>query len=307
MIRSMTGYGRGERRWSHGTVVAELRTVNHRHLEVGIRMPRELAPLEPAIKKRIQGQFGRGRLDLTVTVNGTQVPRRKPVVDITLARAYAAALGRLRETLGLRGEVDLTLLAGLRDVISVVEVEPAALPTQPVEAAVAAAIKQVAVMRTTEGRAIAKDMLKRLGLIERMLRQIEAQAPKAAVRHQARLSRRIEQLTGPGMPGGEGVAGQQESISTPGGRLAQELIAWADRSDISEEIQRLRSHLAQFRQMTAHPGADGAGKRLDFLLQEMNREVNTIGSKADDADIALQVVGMKSELEKIREQVQNVE
>lgn len=272
-------------------------------------MPREFAHLEPVIKKRIQDQFGRGRLDLTVTMNGTPAPRRKPVVDMTLARAYCQALGRLRETLGLRGEADLPLLAGLRDVISVVEVEPASMPAQPVEAAVAAAIKQVAAMRAAEGRAIARDLLKRLGLIERMLRQIEAQAPKAATRHQARLSRRIEQLAGSGLAAGAGEppAGQLELTSTHGGRLAQELVAWADRSDISEEIQRLRSHSAQFRQMTAHPGADGAGRRLDFLLQEMNREVNTIGSKADDADIALQVVGMKSELEKIREQVQNVE
>lgn len=297
----MTGYGRSERRRPQGTVVAELRSVNHRHLEVGTRLPREFAHLEPVIKKRIQDQFGRGRLDLTVTMNGTPAPRRKPVVDMTLARAYCQALGRLRETLGLRGEVDLPLLAGLREVISVVEVEPASMPAQPVEAAVAAVIKQVAAMRAVEGRAIARDLLKRLGLIERMLRHIEAQAPKAAARHQARLSRRIEQLTGmiPGVAAGEGADGR--------GRLAHELIAWADRSDISEEIQRLRSHIVQFRQMTAHPGADGAGKQLDFLLQEMNREVNTIGSKADDAEIALQVVGMKSELEKIREQVQNVE
>lgn len=295
MIKSMTGYGRSETRGSDGTVVAELRSVNHRHLEVSTRLPHDLAALEPALKKRFQDRFARGRLDLTVTVRGTTPPRRVPVLDVALARAYHARLAELRDSLGLRGEVDLGLLAGLRDVISVTDGEPAPLTTLPVEEAVEAAIGRVAAMRANEGRAIAKEFAKRLGLIERALRRIEARVPRATAAHRARLRRRIEELTGP------------HAAAVDAGRLTQELIAWADRSDISEEVQRLRSHIGQFRQMTGRAKAEAVGKSLDFLVQEMNREINTIGSKADDAAVALRVVEVKSELEKIREQVQNVE
>ena len=295
MIQSMTGYGRSETRHPDGTVVVEIRSVNHRYLEVSTRLPRDLASLEPALKKRFQERFARGRLELTVTVTGAPTPQRRLVLDTALARQYHTRLTELRDGLGLRSEVDLGLLAGLRDVISVVEGEPTSLRSLPVEAAVETAIEHVAAMRATESRAIAKELTKRLGLIARAVRRIETRVPRVVAAHRTRLRRRIAELAGP------------HAAAVDGGRLSQDLIAWADRSDISEEVQRLRSHLGQFRQMTGRTTAEAVGKSLDFLIQEMHREINTIGSKTDDAAVALLVVEVKSELEKVREQVQNVE
>jgi uncharacterized protein (TIGR00255 family) len=292
MIRSMTGFGRRQAPWQDGSVTVEMRSVNHRFLEIGCRLPRQLSHLEDSLKKGIQQQCSRGRIDITVTVQAGKGRAGSINLDQPLAKQYHQALRTLKRSLKLSGSIDLALMAGLRDVISVSD-QPAEDPklVKIVQQLTTQALTDLEGMRTREGKALAEDMTTRIQRIHRHKALIAARTPLLAQESFDKMKVRVEKLLGSEVP------------DPP--RLYQELAVYADRGDITEEIVRLDSHMIQFEQTLKR--ADAVGKTLDFLLQEIGREVNTIGSKANDAEVAGHVVQMKAELERIREQVQNVE
>jgi uncharacterized protein (TIGR00255 family) len=292
MIRSMTGFGRKHATWQDGAVTVEIRSVNHRHLEVACRLPRLLYGSEESLKKAVQQRCARGRIDVTVTMQGGKARAGLINLDQALAKQYHQALRRLKTSLKLAGAVDVALVAGLRDVLTVSE-QPSEDPklVALVHGLAVDALEDLHRMRKQEGATLAQDMQRRIQVIKDRRSAIAERAPIALQDHFERMKQRIEKLLG------------TEAPDVP--RLHQELAMYADRGDITEEIVRLDSHMLQFEQQLKR--AESVGKTLEFLLQEMGREVNTIGSKANDADIAGHVVQMKAELERLREQVQNVE
>ena len=292
MIRSMTGFGRQQAPWLDGSVTVELRSVNHRFLEIACRLPRQLSHLEDSFKKAIQRCCSRGRIDFTVTVQAGKGRVGSVNLDQPLAKQYHQALRTLKKSLKLSGSIDLALIAGLRDVLSVAD-QPTDDPklVKIVQQLAAQALADLEGMRTREGKAMAEDMSARIQAVRGHQTLVAARTPLLAQQNFDRMKIRVEKLMGQDIP------------DPP--RLYQELAVYADRGDITEEIVRLDSHMIQFEQTLNR--ADPVGKTLDFLLQEIGREVNTIGSKANDAEIAGHVVQIKAEVERIREQVQNVE
>lgn len=291
-VRSMTGFGRGEAGGDLGRIVVEMKAVNHRFSEVVFRMPRQFSALEEPARKLIQSRVSRGRVDVFVSWEAA-AKARGVKVDKELAMAYYNALMELRGEIGSKSELSLDTLAKLPDVLKVEEGEVTAEDLWPAfEAATATAVDNLIAMREREGANLVQDLLARIARIEELGQFVAQRAPQVVDEYRARLTRRLEDLLG------------QSNVVDPQ-RLAQEVAIFADRSDITEEIQRLTSHISQFRAALA--GGDAVGRKLDFLVQEIGREVNTIGSKANDATITSHVVDGKSELEKVREQVQNIE
>lgn len=292
MIRSMTGYGKRDDASKQAGVTVEIRSVNHRFLEVAVRVPRSLAQLEDQIRKAVQQRCLRGRVDVSVTVHNNGTGLKTVHIDQALAKQYHSALKKLQKTLGMRGTVDISMLAGFRDILS--------LSDQPVDSdqagqavlrVLGGALTDLDRMRRREGEALAKDLAIHLEAIRTAKIAVAKKAPGLAQEAFDRMKTRVRALLQSDLP--------------DQARLYQELALFADRSDLSEELVRLESHMLQFDQTLK--SKESVGKTLEFLLQEMGREVNTIGSKANDADIAALVVRMKAELEKLREQVQNVE
>ncbi|ULA57960.1 MAG: Protein YicC [Nitrospira sp.] len=292
MIRSMTGYGKKDGTSQQATVTVEIRSVNHRFLEAAVRVPRSLAQLEDPIRKAVQQRCLRGRVDVSVTIQAARGSLKTVHIDQALAKQYHAALKKLQKTLGLRGGVDLSMVAGFRDIVSMTD-EPVDTDHlgKTVMRVLGGALTDLEKMRKREGEALAKDLALHLDAIREARSVVAKKAPDLAKSAFDRMKARIETLL-------------QSEVPDPA-RLQQELAVYADRSDISEELVRLESHMVQFDQQLR--SQESVGKTLEFLLQEMGREVNTIGSKANDAEIAALVVRMKAELEKLREQVQNVE
>lgn len=288
----MTGFGRRQGTWSDGTVSVDVRSVNHRFLETSIRLPKWMSGLEERFKKVIQQQCGRGRVDLTVLLQGTRGSPRAVQLDVELAKQYHHALRTLQRRLKLKGSIDIGLMGGFRDIIVLSE-QPADDPklTKVVEKLGLLAVSDMTKMREKEGMLLAQDILARLDQVRECRRAVSSRAPHIAQEAFDRMKQRVEKLLADSIP------------DLP--RLNQELALYADRCDITEELVRLDTHMVQFER--ALQGTEPVGKTLDFLLQEMGREVNTIGSKANDAAIRANVVRMKAELERVREQIQNVE
>lgn len=291
MIKSMTGFGRRQESWSEGSVSVEVRSVNHRFLETSIRMPKSMSGLEERFKKTIQQHCVRGRVDLTVLLQGSRGSRWVQL-DVELAKQYHHALRTLQRTLKLKGSIDIGLMAGFRDIIALSE-QPTDDPkfTKVVEKLGLLAVSDMTKMREKEGALLAQDILARLDHVRECRSAISSRAPLITEETFDRMKQRVEKLLADSIP------------DLP--RLYQELALYADRSDISEELVRLDTHMVQFER--ALQGTEPVGKTLDFLLQEMGREVNTVGSKSNDAAIRANVVRMKAELERVREQIQNVE
>lgn len=292
MITSMTGFGRRQGAWSDGTVTVEVRSVNHRFLEPSIRLPKSLSATEDKLKKAVQEHCARGRVELNVLLQGGRGGVRSLQLDAGLAKQYHEKLRVLKRTLKLGGSIDIGLLAGFRDIL-VLSDQP---PDDPKLAKLVVKLSQQALqdlgkMREKEGVLLSKDLLSRLKRIGELKAQIEERAPAVAEESFSRMKERVQKL----------LHGDVPDIQ----RLHQELAIYADRGDITEELVRLDAHMLQFQQTIE--STQPVGKTLDFLLQEMGREVNTIGSKAGDTVIAAAVVQMKAELERLREQVQNVE
>ena len=292
MIKSMTGFGRRQGAWFDVTVSVEVRSVNHRFLETSIRLPKSMSGLEERFKKTIQQHCPRGRVDLTVLLQGGRGNARAVQLDVELAKQYHQALRTLQRTLKLKGSIDIRLMAGFRDVMALPE-QPMDDPelTKVVEKLGLLALSDMAKMREKEGALLAQDILARLEQVRECRNVVLSRAPLIAQETFDRMKQRVEKLLADSVP------------DLP--RLNQELAIYADRCDITEELVRLDTHMIQFER--GLQGTEPVGKTLDFLLQEMGREVNTIGSKANDAEIRTNVVRMKTELERMREQIQNVE
>ena len=292
MIRSMTGYGKREGVVKGTTVVVELRSVNHRFLEVAVKLPRALGTLEEQLRKTVQQHCLRGRVDVTVSLQNNRGGFKAIHLDEDLAKQYHQALCTLQKSLGLKGAVDVSVMAGFRDILTLSDQPIASDDLAPaVLKVLGQALADLDRMRSREGQALAKDLAGRQKTIRQAKTAVAERAPRLAQEAFERMKNRVEGLLGSEVP------------DLP--RLQQELAVYADRSDISEELVRLESHMLQFDQTLR--SKESVGKTLEFLLQEMGREVNTIGSKANNAEIAALVVQMKAELEKLREQVQNVE
>ncbi|TKB78088.1 MAG: YicC family protein [Nitrospira sp.] len=292
MIKSMTGFGRRQGLWSDGTASVEVRSVNHRFLETSIRLPKSMSGLEESFKKTIQQHCVRGRVDLTVLLQGSRGSTRVVQLDVGLAKQYHQALRTLQRTLKLKGSIDIGLMAGFRDIVALSE-QAADDPklTKMVEKLGLLAVSDMVKMREKEGALLAQDILARLDHVRECRSAVSSRAPFIAQETFDRMKQRVEKLLVDAIP------------DLP--RLNQELALYADRCDITEELVRLDTHMIQFER--ALQGTESVGKTLDFLLQELGREVNTIGSKSNDAAIRADVVRMKAELERIREQIQNVE
>ncbi|MCX6898387.1 MAG: YicC family protein [Verrucomicrobia bacterium] len=292
-MKSMTGYGRGECSRHGVKITVELNSVNRKQSDITINLPRELIELEPRIRDIINTRVARGRLNVAVGYHpAADRPRAQVQVNMAVAKAYLAATKKLHRELGIDGSITLDSILRAPGVVNVVEVETDTGSLGPlVETALNHALDRLVKMREREGKHLAADLNKRLSLLRDGVVKIRAEAPNVAKRYQQQLHTRIKN---------SGV-----ELPLDDERLLKEVVIFADRADITEELTRLASHLDQFADCLT--SGQPVGRTLDFLSQEMGREINTIGSKANDIAITQTVVMLKAELEKIREQVQNIE
>jgi uncharacterized protein (TIGR00255 family) len=292
MIRSMTGYGAAEIERDGQRLTAEIRSVNHRFCEVNIRSPKLVSPYEDRIRQLVQDRFARGKINLGIAWGGVGDTGEVLKLNDTVADQYVRLLSMLRERYHLDSGLDLRTLAGLPDVFTW---EHTALSDEEtwglIEELVGHACENMNVMKRREGEALARDFEKRLEIIRAQLEQVAERAPMRPQDAKERLMTRLKPLLA--------------DVEMDPVRIAQEVALMADRLDCTEECVRLSAHLDQFRALAEGP--ELAGRKLNFLLQEMNREANTIGSKANDVEMAHAVIVIKEELERLREQVQNVE
>jgi uncharacterized protein (TIGR00255 family) len=292
MLKSMTGFGRGEGETTLGKVFVETRSVNHRYCDINVKLPKRLIPFENRIKEMIRAQVSRGRIDIFLKLDNLGEENVHLSVDLHLAEQYYQALQSLKESLRLRDKITLELVAGAKDVITakeeIADLEPFWQEVLPV---LKRSFQDLDNMKRSEGETLAKDLHQRLGRIAQQLEEIKHLFPSRLEAYRNRLHERVRSLLG--------------GIDVDPSRFQQEVALLAERTDITEEIVRAESHLAQF--LTLLKAEEPVGRKMDFLLQEMNREVNTVSAKANDADISQRVVEIKAELEKIREQVQNIE
>jgi uncharacterized protein (TIGR00255 family) len=294
MIQSMTAFGRGSSLYEAGTWVVELKCVNSKFLDYQMRLPASLNALEERIKKHVAARISRGRVALSISLNGSAAVRQKLSLNLPLLAQYKKIIAQLRDELGDDFEKPgLSFLLNNRDVVISDEDAPDTEETwQSLAPALEQALEEACVMRAAEGEYLARDLIQRLDSLAGLLEEMEGITPRIIANYQARLRERIAKLLEQDFP-------EMEQ------RLAQEVAVTADKCDISEELVRTRSHLAQFR--TFLQAAEPVGRKLDFLVQELNREANTMGSKSPDAQALNLVVNLKAELERIREQVQNIE
>lgn len=299
-LRSMTGWGEGERATAAGRLRAEVRTVNHRFLNLQIRTPSGFERFQPVIERELRARFTRGNISLSLSLSRDELEEESappPVeVDLEKARAYRGALLRMGEELGLEPTLSIRDFLGFRDLFVVPERERTAPEVEEEEVAgvVAEGAEGALAMRVAEGSRLAEDLLGRLRIMEAEVHRIEGAAPGRLLRERDRLLEGVARLLPDGVPVDED-------------RVAREIAHMAERWDIHEEVVRFRSHLAMFRDTVREGGADGVGKRLGFIIQEILRETNTMGSKANDAEIARAVVVLKEEIERLREQLENLE
>jgi len=292
MLASMTGYGSAAYSGEEYGAKVEVRTVNHRYCDVQVRLPKRYQSLEDRVRKVAADYIERGRAEIFVTVEEFHGKERTVRLDKGLLEGYRKAFSEAGALLGQSSPLTLEVLAGLEGLFVVEEAEIDAGAVWPVvEKAAREAFARLAEMRAMEGTRLQEDMLRRLGRVEELLGEIARRSPEVVEAYRVRLAERIGQL----LP--------SEQIDEA--RLALEVALFADKSNIDEEITRARSHIEQFR--AACFAREAVGRKLDFLLQELNREINTIGSKAQDSAISALVVEVKAELEKIREQAQNIE
>lgn len=292
MIKSMTGYGRVVALLDGRNIAVEAKSVNHRFLEISLRTPSALFPLEMEYKKKIGERFKRGRIDVSIRLEGEGADTSKVNLNLEIAHNYFDVLSRLKAEFHLQEPITLKSLTVFRDIFtpsSETELNPDFL--SQVEKTLQEALSMLVNMRQDEGMALYSDMQMRLKVITEIMETIRLRAPQVVLEYQKRLADRIKELTA--------------GYVLDDARLAQEVAIMADRCDITEELVRMQSHINQFEALLQ--SEDAEGKKIDFLLQEMNREINTIGSKSNNAEIARQVIEAKSELGKLREQAQNIE
>lgn len=293
MLKSMTGYGKGEASNSGFRIKTELKSVNHRYLDITVKLPRYLIYLEESIKKLIKEKLGRGKVDVFINLDFESISSLEVKVDIPLAMSFKNALSDLKDQLQIEDNIRLGNILSIPDVIKTEKRDlDEASVWETLRSAVDSALSQLVVMRESEGQQLKLDMLEKLRTIEDITSEVKIRSPLVVEEYKRKLNERIASLL-------------EEPTMIDQDRLAMEVAIYADKSSIDEELTRMNSHIAQFRSIIEEDGA--VGRKLDFLIQEFNREVNTIGSKSSDSFIVNKVVELKSEIEKIREQVQNIE
>ncbi|MFO7831086.1 MAG: YicC/YloC family endoribonuclease [Desulfuromonadaceae bacterium] len=289
---SMTGYGKGSSNTDSARYTAEIKTVNHRYTDVSVKLPRALMFLENEVKNWVNDVLNRGKVDVYISREGDAAESLQPQVNSGVAEAYVEVYRDLIERFDLVKDIPLSVLAAQKDVIVLKEPEiELSTAREGLKNAVTEALGAVVQMRRAEGKSMEEDIVVRLQSLEDLLHVIEGRTPEVVQEWQQKLHNRLENLL-------------HEAEVDPQ-RVAQEVAVFADRCDISEEVVRFNSHIGQMRDLLSQSGA--IGRQMDFLIQELNREANTMGSKSNDAELTRNVVAMKAELEKIREQVQNIE
>jgi len=293
LLKSMTGYGKGEASSSGFRIKVELKSVNNRYLDITVKLPRYLIYLEESIKKLIKEKLGRGKVDVFINLDFESISSLEVKVDIPLAMNFKNALSDLKDQLQIEDSIRLSNILSIPDVIRTEKRDlDEASVWETLRSAIDSALSQIVVMRESEGQQLKLDMLEKLGKIEEITSEVKIRSPLVVEEYRRKLNERIAALL-------------EEPAIIDQDRLAMEVAIYADKSSIDEELTRMNSHIAQFRSIIEEDGA--VGRKLDFLIQEFNREVNTIGSKSSDSIIVNKVVDLKSEIEKIREQVQNIE
>ena len=292
MVKSMTGYGRAEETIRGCTITVELRSVNNRYLDCNIRLPRLYLFAEDGIKSRVQNTISRGKVDVFVTLDYAGKEDVKVTVNRPVADGYYGALKQLAQSYQLSEDISVSLLSRFPDVLLAEKAEEdTEQRAQDICSVLDRALADFDEMRTKEGSRLRDDILSRAAAIENMVTFVEERSPQTVSEYRAKLEARMQEVL--------------QNTQIDESRLLTEAAIFADKVAVAEETVRLRSHIAQLREMLSKGGA--TGRKLDFLIQEFNREANTIGSKCSDIQIARQVVDIKAEIEKIREQVQNIE
>ena len=292
MIKSMTGYGRAREMLHKRDITVEVRSVNNRYLDCTVKMPRMYGFAEDAVKQHVQKAISRGKVDVFITVDASAADVAKVTVNRELAAQYAAALGELAEVCGTEPHVTPETLSRFPDVLTVTKAdEDLETVSADLCAVLDEALQAYNAMRAVEGAKLAEDIGNRLAYIENYTSQVEKRSPETVAEYRAKLTARMQEVL--------------QSTTIDEQRILTEAAIYADKVAVDEETVRLRSHVSQLRTMIASD--EPMGRKMDFLIQEVNRESNTIGSKCNDVAIAQVVVGLKAEVEKMREQVQNVE
>ena len=293
MIRSMTGFGRGEYSDGKRNVICEIRTVNHRYADISVKMPKRYSFAEEKIKALIKERVRRGKVEVSIIVENLTEGDITIRLNSPVAQQYIENLKELKERYGLTGEIDLKLVSSMPDVLKAIpDVEDEEEVTAVICESVKAAVSRLDEMRTTEGAKLAEDLLMRGELIREIVKKIEKRAPLVAEEYREKLEARIRELV-------------EDKVDIPADRILVEAAVFADKANITEELVRLDSHMIQLKAFLTESGEGTVGKKLDFLVQEMNREANTIGSKANDLEITSLMLETKSEIEKIRNLVKN--
>jgi len=288
----MTGFGKAEHKYSGGNIVAEIKAVNHRFYEFSSRMPSSMAFLDDKMRNYINAKVKRGKINLNITIEGDHVLDRHLTVNKNLAKKYYAALSELKKELGIENNVSLEHLVSMPDVITSHSAEADTEKTWlSIRPALDKALENLIKTRQKEGAQLCKDLVKRVKMIGGITGEIKALAPLVVKNYKGILEEKIKQIS--------------SSIKLDEGRLEQEVTMFAKNCDITEEITRLSAHIKSFENLLVSPGE--AGRQLDFIAQELFREINTISAKAQDIKISRLAISMKEQIEKIREQVQNIE
>ena len=291
MIKSMTGYGKSNMSKNLREYQVEIKSVNHRYLDVSIKMPRSLSYLEEEIKKAVSAKLTRGKVDVFITFNNNSLEGRDIKINTEIARMYIKELRDLAESEGIVADIPVTEISKLPDVLTIQNNQDDETIKNELLEVTNQAIENLVGMRKIEGEKIAQDLFTRIQDINGKVKKISSLSTGLIEDYVVKLNTRIKELL------------QDQEIDEA--RLAQEVVIYADKCSIEEEVTRLNSHIYQFRELLN--SNEAVGKKLDFMIQEMNRETNTIGSKANNLEITNEVINMKTQLENIREQVQNIE
>lgn len=288
----MTGFGRGETTADNKTFVVEIKTINHRYNDISIRMPRFLSSLEDKIREYIQTSISRGKIDVYISYNSFGLENKNLIYDEELAEEYVNILGKIKEDFKMKDEISLSLVARFPDLIRVENKdEDQEQMWNLLVQALDEAVKNTVKMRENEGARLKEDIIKRLFYIKDVVKSIEERSPIVVEEYRQRLNNRIKELL--------------NNTPVDEQRIAMEVAIMADKGNVTEEIVRLFSHINQM--ISTLDFSETIGRKLDFIVQEMNREANTINSKSQDITIINSIVDVKSEIEKIREQIQNIE
>lgn len=292
MIKSMTGYGRAQGSFSGGDITVEVKSVNNRYLDCGVKLPRGYAYLEEDIKGQVQKTISRGKVDVFITINAAGADNVKISVNEPVAKGYIDAMRRLVQEYGIQDDISASAISKFSDVFLVEKQEQDENEVKSaISGVVAEALGAFDAMRTREGEALKTDLLQKAEGILALVSKVEERSPITVRAYRERLTAKMQEVL--------------EDRQIDEARIIQEAAIYADKVAVDEETVRLRSHVDQLQNMLSEGGV--IGRKLDFLMQEMNREANTIGSKGNDVEQARNVVNIKSELEKIREQIQNIE